>query len=183
MTFTRRDIAWAILVIILLLVLAPPALFARSEPQTVRLVDFTFSGHDANGVVYEFTWSSPAVASPTPPTSATSAPPGSAAPTVTATPTPEPTPEASATPEVGCWITATENVNIRSGPDKTYPIIATAPKGSQTQALAISPDGLWVQVWWSFVRDGKFVSQYAWSMLQFWEKPGDCGPLSTTPFR
>jgi len=109
---------------------------------------------------------------PTPPVQPTPSATASATerpPLVIPTVTPEPTP----TPETGCWITATGNVNVRGGPGTSYAVIAVAPLGSITRALARSADGGWYKVWW-FPKNA-----YGWTSAAYWTPEGVCTGLPT----
>jgi uncharacterized protein YraI len=64
-----------------------------------------------------------------------SAPPPSAPPV-------EPVPPESGVPSV----TATTDVNVRSGPSTDYPVYGVAPTGASAPVTGISPDGGWYQI-------------------------------------
>lgn len=74
--------------------------------------------------------------------------PVEATPTPTPTPLVEtPTPTPSPTSEPGLpLVTATTNVNIRSGPGTAYPVLGLLQTGQTAEITGLSPDGNWWQI-------------------------------------
>jgi tetratricopeptide (TPR) repeat protein len=65
----------------------------------------------------------------------------------TPTPTPSPTGTSSPTPAPTPWAVVPEGpVSVRSGPDRTYPVVGQLPPGAEITVTGRRPDGLWLKI-------------------------------------